>query len=662
VLLVGILGGTYYAFPAVRTWLFDSSTEDTEYVTALVKRGPFVVSVTERGTISSLKNATLSNSVEGTTTIIFIVPEGTNVRGPVEARVSGIVNEIEDTADGKNIIVEPDPIVVNTPGQFLYYPGDSVVHHVTLGDHTRLLVQRGDRVEIGEYLAGDVVCELDSSSLVEEEKTQQILVTQATADLEKSRKNVEIQLNQNMSDIAAAKLNLELAKLDLKKFVEGERNQQANELKGEVLIAQEELTQAEETYQFFKRLAKKGYKSQVELETARVAVVKASNKLAVANEKLKVLQDYTFERTYKELKEKVEEAERELKRVQLQGLAALAQYKAELRARQLTHSVEMEKLRRLQRQIKACKLVAPQNGKVVYANQRSRRSEPTVIEEGVTVRERQKIISLPDFSQMKAEVKIHEAKISNIREGLRAEIRADALPDRTFEGVVDVVPDVPVTGSWPNRDLMLFETMVRITDEHIDKLKPGMNASVRIIADERDEVLQIPIQSLIAAGDSYVVYVLTEDGPELRRDIKIGASNSKTVEIKSGLKENERVIMNPKKRFAETIAALRSNASQKKNKDRADAARHGQPAGKKHPQRKKRKPKGKRSGPTPSGNPLTLFKQLDKNGDGVLQEGEVPDSRKQQFAQADANGDGQINRDEFRAAATGGAAGTAGGG
>lgn len=593
--LVGLVVGGYFAFPYLRAAFFSNKADDPKFVLAPVKKGRFVLTVTERGTVSSLKNSTLSSNVQGTTTIIFIVPEGTDVKAPVVSRISGHVSEIEQSEDGQDIVVEPDPLVIRTPWSIIYYPGTPVVYHVPPGKYTQVLVEPGDRVRSGDYLAGDVVCELDSSSLVEKEKQQQIAVTQAAADLEKGRKNVEIQINQNQSDLAAAKLNLDLARLDLKKFVEGERNQQLNELRGDVLIAQEELTQAEEVYRFYQRIAKKGYKSQVELETARVAVVKAKNKLAVAQEKLKVLQDYTFERTYKELQEKADEAERELKRVRLQGLAALAQYKAELQARQLTYSVELEKLRRLQRQIKACKLVAPQNGKVVYANQRSRRSEPVVIEEGVQVRERQKIINLPDFSQMKVEVKIVESKISNVREGLRAEIRVDALPERIFTGIVEVVPDVPVKGEYPNYDLMLFETVVRITDTNLTGLKPGMNANVEIIADERDDVLQAPVQSIVSIGDSYVAFVYTENGPELRKDIRIGASNDKTVEIVGGLKEGERVIMNPKTHFRRKITELRALATEKLEQAAAkrDAARKRRAARKRGTKgRRKKRPAG----------------------------------------------------------------------
>ena len=584
-----------FAFPGIRDKFFGGAGTNPNLVLHTVSKGKFRVSVIERGTLGSLNNSTLHSRVEGTTTIISIVPEGTEVRKPIPAKVTGVVSSIQSSGDNRNVMIEGEPILVNTPWIALFLPGTNVEHHVPMGEHTKILARLNSRIEAGQFLAGDIVCELDSSSLVEKEKQLQISVTQAEADVEKGNKNVEIQLNQNLSDLAAARLKLDLARLDLKAFVEGDKIREENELKGDVLIAQEELAQADETYRYFQRLAKKGYKSQVELETARVAVVKAKNKLAVAEEKLNVLQNYTNERNYKEKKENAEESARELVRVGLSGLAALAQYRAELKSRKLTYSVESEKLNRMRTQIKACKLMATSDGKVIYAKTQSRRSEPVSIEEGATVRERQAIITLPDFTQMKVEAKIHESKISGVVPKLDVIIKVDAVKDKIFRGIVENVPDVPVSGAWPQTDLMLYESTVRIFGD-VKLLKPGMNAEVEIIIEDRDDVLQVPVQAIITIGETYVAYVETDNGVVLRKDIKIGSSNNKVVEILSGLKEGERVVMNPRSqtKYAEEISSLRINAEKSLTTKSPKGKKPG--SGKASPGKKTGRPTGKKAG------------------------------------------------------------------
>ena len=78
-----------------------------------------------------------------------------------------------------------------------------------------MLVEDGQRVTAGEYLAGDVVCELDSSTLVESAMTQQIKVTGALADLEKADTDLKIQMTTNEKFLKEAELAEALAKLDL---------------------------------------------------------------------------------------------------------------------------------------------------------------------------------------------------------------------------------------------------------------------------------------------------------------------------------------------------------------------------------------------------------------------------------------------------------------
>ena len=56
---------------------------DSKYVLHRAEVDPFRITITENGTIDSLQNSTIVNSVEGTTTIISLVPEGSQVNGPL---------------------------------------------------------------------------------------------------------------------------------------------------------------------------------------------------------------------------------------------------------------------------------------------------------------------------------------------------------------------------------------------------------------------------------------------------------------------------------------------------------------------------------------------------------------------------------------------------
>lgn len=409
---------------------------------------------------------------------------------------------------------------------------------------------------------GVLVIELDSSQLEEQEKQQRILVTQAEADLRKAEENVEIQKQQNESDLAAAKLAQDLAQLDLEKFSapSGEFDQQRNEIKGEIAVAEEELSRAIEAYEFSKRLAKKGYKTQNDLEADRIAVTRARIKRDVAVDKLKVLEEFTYKRTIKELEEKAAESARLYERVLRQGRAALAQLEAELQARRLTFEVEEARMQRLQAQIAACKIYASQEGRVVYANQQSQRRRDDVgIVEGAQVHERQPIVNLPDLTSMKVDVRIHESKISRIREGLSANVRVTAFNDELYRGVVETVSAVPVSGNWRRGNQKEYETVIRIIEpdlERMTRLKPGLTASVEVLVQRRENVLQVPIQAVVTVGTKSFAFVLDRNGGPVRRTLVIGDTNETAVEVLDGIDEGERVILNPRTHFSEQIAEL----------------------------------------------------------------------------------------------------------
>ncbi len=513
-----------------------------------VTSSPFRIVITEDGKIDSVRSATLSSSVKGTTTIISLVPEGSLVSAPTVTEFDGVVTLLDSPSSATQRL------------KVTSEDGEEAEFEVAVGGFTRVLVKDGQRVKSGDYLAGDVVCELDSSTLVESELSQQIKVTGARASLEKAEKNLEIQRTTNEKFMAAARLAEKLAKLDLVKYTAkgGEYEQSLATVRGEIKQNEEELAIAQEEYERVRELARKGYTSLYNLEAARVKVTQKRILLNVKQGELDVLEKFTFDRTKSELEQMAEDTKGDIERARLEGEAAMAQMEADYEASQLTLEVEIETLDRLQRQIADCRLVAPQEGEVVYATQTSRRSEPIVIEPGAQVRERQAIVKLPNMEQMKVDARIHESRIRQVQVGQLVEISVSSLPGLEFHGILDSVASLPVPGDWPNSSQMEFESTVTITDppEMVAQLKPGMGTELRIIVEERDSpVLQVPVQSILPIGGSFFAYVQTDDGPQ-RRSLVVGKSNDEFMEVLDGLAEGEQVILNPRTHFSPEISQL----------------------------------------------------------------------------------------------------------
>ncbi len=634
----------------------------SQFIVQEAKVAPFRIMVTEQGTLDSMRNSTLTNRVEGSTTILSIVPEGTQVSGPVKTEYDGVVSLKADESDSEKTITVTEE------------NGTAHTYSITIGEFTRVIVKDGDLVKADDILGGDVVCELDYSGLEDKERQQRISVTQAKASLDKAEKQLDIQKSTNASNMSKARLDEELAELDRAKYVadDGEYQQAYDMIKGEVKQFQQELEQAREEYEFTKRMARRGYTAQNELESRRIAVSQKNISLKTKRDELNVLETYTKGRTIAELEQLARDTKEETKRVDLQGQAELAKFVADLETASLTYDVESNELERLARQIKACTLIAPQDGEVVYASQNGGRgSQPVVIEEGANVRERQSIIKLPDLSFMKVDARIHESKISRIETGLPVEIEIDALPGIVYHGVLETVSSVPVPGSWPNTDLKEYEAVIRITDEEkmVRELRPGMNAELRIIVQQRSEdVLQIPVQAAMNMMGKYFAYILEPTGG-VRRELTIGDSNDEFMEVLDGVKEGEKVILNPRTHFSDEISELEDKLTQEaeaRNKKKPGAGVKNGGAGKWKAGGGKAKASGGKAkasggrpgasgGGRPSGaggggggfDPAKIFERVDKNADGKITADEDTSGR---MMASDADGDGSVSLDEFKEA------------
>jgi RND family efflux transporter MFP subunit len=219
----------------------------------------------------------------------------------------------------------------------------------------------------------------------------------------------------------------------------------------------------------------------------------------------------------------------------------LAQAQAKLTSAEATLSLQKERLAKVEKQLAACVIKAPSVGQVVYWSSTERWSE-VKIEQGAEVSEGRKIITIPDASEMKVEIKVHETWIDKIATGQPAKITVAAFPGQTFTGKVLKKAPLADLDNWLNPDLKAYATDVGIEGTQ-NALKTGMTGKVEVTIQELHDVLYVPIQSVVSVGEAKVCYVLGS-GPQ-RRAVETGLFNDNFVEIKSGLAEGEQVLLNP---------------------------------------------------------------------------------------------------------------------
>lgn len=361
-----------------------------------------------------------------------------------------------------------------------------------------------------------------------EVKKGDLLVTLESSYLEDMEKSQRIAYNTTLSSVAKARADVDTAKKTIKEYEEGVFVQQFKLLQSDVTVAEESSRRAQNNLRYTEKLYLNGFVNKLDVEAAQFAVRNAQLTVDKAKTALDVLLRVTKEKTLTHLRGDLESKEAILKSEE----DRLAQEKA--------------RHERMTEQLQKCKILAKADGMVVYFEKPGRfgPDEEDKIREGAVVRERQKLIILPDLKKMRVRVLVNESKIDMVRKSQPVLIRIDAFSERVINGHVEIIGAAPEPGVWFDRDKRNYPVTVSL-DESPDGLKPGMTAQATILIDKRENVLTVPVNCVRTAAARTSCYVLKPDGTIEERQVTLGPNNDRFVEVAAGLSQGEQVIQSP---------------------------------------------------------------------------------------------------------------------
>ncbi len=189
------------------------------------------------------------------------------------------------------------------------------------------------------------------------------------------------------------------------------------------------------------------------------------------------------------------------------------------------------------------------------------------------------LLTISDMSKIEAEMEVDEASIPTVKQGQKAVVRIDAYPNQTFDAEVTEVGGSPILKASAN-EAIKFKVKVWIKNPPLT-IKPGLSAQADIFTGSRENVVAIPIQSLItreikpkpgekpkpgAPRDEEGVY-LVENRKSRFVPVKTGLLGDLNVEVTEGLKGGERVITGPFKALREMKGGEEVKEDKRKKKD-----------------------------------------------------------------------------------------------
>ena len=149
------------------------------------------------------------------------------------------------------------------------------------------------------------------------------------------------------------------------------------------------------------------------------------------------------------------------------------------------------------------------------------------------------LLDVADLNQIQVRAYFDEPDIGKLAAGQPVKIVWDAKPGMVWHGHIEHAPTT-VT-SYNTRSV--GECLITVDDARGDLL-PNTNVTVTVTETQRPNVLSVPREALRTDMAGSFVYRI-EDGKLIRTSVQAGVVNLTSVEILSGLKAGEQVVLGP---------------------------------------------------------------------------------------------------------------------
>jgi HlyD family secretion protein len=374
------------------------------------------------------------------------------------------------------------------------------VEDVTDSDGVVIVSMIADGTQVKK---GDELCVFDSSQLEELARQEEIAAIQARSADEQTR------------------LALEVARISLREYQEGQVLKLTKEFEGRIALASSDYQSQVSRVSWTESMSGKGYASKAQLITERQSLEKTRHELRKAEGEFELFRNHQAPK-------------------QIVGL------RGQIGAAESNHSVESmrlkaqeERLAHTRKQIENCRVLAPHDGFAILASKRNWWATP--LDPGVRVHQNQELFKIPDLTRMDVEVSVHETVGHRVRVGMKARVRFASMPDREFHGHIASIIPFPVVNAmqWDER-IRHYIARVRM-DEIPSMALPKMSAVVEIDTGRVQDALVIPVASVSVVNRLKSCYVRVANGVA-RRAITIGSATSELLEVTGGLSEGEQVV------------------------------------------------------------------------------------------------------------------------
>jgi RND family efflux transporter MFP subunit len=414
----------------------------------------------------------------------------------------------------------------------------SVVYEGEHGGKIAFLIEEGKEVQ-----TGDVLCKLETKEIEDQIQQTELSVVQAESDLKNAQTEQEIQRTDATGNLEKARLALEKARRELQRYQEGDAPQEERKLTIAIKDAETEFRRKRKVFEDSKTLVEQGYIKRTELENDEIAFEKAQVQLEGSKLDLRIFQEFVRPMTMAEKTNAVADADRELQATEKRNESQRLQKEVGVTRGQKQLTRHKQALEQNKKTLEKMVLRSPCSGIVLHGDPKQPWYSDN-IKVGGQIWGSLTVCTIPDLSVMQVRLQIHEADINKIKTSLKATVTMDSYPGVVLQGEVTKIAAIANAGGMRHdAEVKKFDVEITLEQREGLKLRPGISAKAEVQIDRLEDVLSVPLHAVLLEGGTHACYVMDVEGKPVRREVKVGKSNDRAVEVTAGLAAGDRVLL-----------------------------------------------------------------------------------------------------------------------
>ncbi len=146
------------------------------------------------------------------------------------------------------------------------------------------------------------------------------------------------------------------------------------------------------------------------------------------------------------------------------------------------------------------------------------------------------------------EAEVNEIDIIKITPNTKVKIELDAYPNEEFEQQIKSISFVSTITSTGGT---AYKVKTSLPDNVDNKFRLGMNGDASFIVSSKQNVIVVPLTAIVEEDEKSYVWVVNSNNKAKKVEVATGASSIDDIEITSGLKSSDLVIVRPPSKIKE---------------------------------------------------------------------------------------------------------------